>query len=169
MENDEQYEWLVKPKKKELETGFNICSSGYYDRELNVPQSRMMSRNVDAMMDEQKRIETAKIEGKRPPVDKAPDVTAEGKRPMTTGQLYDDLKNSQMRMAKVNKRDHLNEMWGVMKFGNKPQVSSYNEHHAFGEDMKKELKDKDWSNHFKWDKFKQYNEAMIIHKDSIRK
>ena len=38
---------------------------------------------------------------------------------MTTGQLYDDLKTSQLRMSKINKRDHLNEIWSVMKFNSK--------------------------------------------------
>ena len=170
MQDNENYEWLIKPKQKKLENGFNICSVGYDDKEDQVPESRMMSRNIDEMMKEAKRIETAKKEGKRPPVDKPNEATGGmGTRPMTTGQLYDDLKTQQMRMSKVNKRDHLNEMWGVMKFGNKPPTSSYKEHHAFGEEMTEELKSKDYTHHFRWDKFKEYSEAMAIHKDSIRK
>ena len=122
------------------------------------------------MMVEAKRIETAKKEGKRPPVDKpGPSGTGLGERPMTTGQLYDELKTQQKRMSKINKRDHLNEMWSVMKFGNKPATSSYKDYHSFNDDMKEELKTKDYTHHFKWDKIKAYSEAMAIHKDSIRK
>ena len=89
---------------------------------------------------------------------------------MTTGQLYDDLKTSQLRMSKINKRDHLNEIWSVMKFNSKkPITSTYKSSHAYNEDMKEELRSKDYTHHFKWDKVKEYSEAMAIHKDSIRK
>ena len=168
MTDKENYEWLVKPKAKKLHKGLNICSTGYDNESLNVPESRMMSRKVDEMMAEAKRIETAKQDGKRPPVDK-PATTGLGDRPMTTGQLYDELKTQQKRMSKINKRDHLNEMWGVMKFGSKPMNSTYKSLHSYGDDMKDEIKSKDYTHHFKWDKFKEYSEAMVIHKDSIRK
>ena len=143
----------------------NICSTGYED--YPVPESRQMSRNIEAMMEEAKRIETAKKTGERPPVDKEND--APGARPMTTGQLYDELKTSQMRMSKINKRDHLQDMWSVMKYGNKPLTSTYKDIHSFGTDMKDELRSKDYTHHFKWDKVKEYSDAMAIHKDSIRK
>ena len=107
----------------------------------------MMSKDVEEMMKEGKRLETAKKEGKRPPVDKPNDTM--GKRPMTTGQLYDDLKSQQMRMSRINKRDHLNEMWSVMKYGNKPMTSTYNATHNYEDDMEKEIMNKDYSHHFK--------------------
>mmetsp|Transcript_11908 Transcript_11908/g.13444 ORF Transcript_11908/g.13444 Transcript_11908/m.13444 type:complete len:169 (-) Transcript_11908:40-546(-) len=168
MTDKENYEWLVKPKAKKLHKGINICSTGYDDEDLNVPESRLMSKNIDAMMEEAKRIQTAKKDGKRPPVDK-PKTGKPGDRPQTTGELYDDLKLQQMRMRKINKRDHLSEMWGVMKYGSKPVASTYKTTHSFGDEMKDELKTKDYTHHFKWDKFKEYSEAMVVHKDSIRK
>ena len=92
-------------------------------------ESRKMSRKIDAMMEEAKRIETATREGRRPPIDKA--ATTDGGRPMTTGQLYDELKSEQSRMKKINKRDHLNEMWSIMKYNTKPPTSSYRDFHSF--------------------------------------
>ena len=67
----ENYEWLALPKKKELDKGLtNICSTGY--DEYTVPESRVMSKNIDALMEEAKRLQTAKEMGTRPPVDKEP-------------------------------------------------------------------------------------------------
>ena len=107
-----------------------------------------MSRKIDEMMEEAKRIETATREGRRPPIDKAHTAT-EGGRPMTTGQLYDEIKTEQIRMKKINKRDHLNEMWSIMKFSNKPLTSSYRDFHSFSDEMKTELVNQDKSHHLK--------------------
>ena len=54
------------------------------------------------------------------------------------------------------------------QFAKKPN-SSYKETHGFNEEFKKEMREKDYSYHFKQDFYTVYNEAYVKMKPHLRK
>ena len=74
-------------------------------------------------------------------------------------------------MVNSSRRDHLAEYYHKMsgfQFARKPN-SIYKDVHSYNEEFKQEMREKDYSHHFKQDFYTIYNEAYVVMKPHLRK
>ena len=71
----------------------------------------------------------------------------------------------------AGRRDHLAEYYQKMSgfsFAKKP-MSNYKDIHGYNDEFKTEMREKDYSHHFKQDFYTVYNEAYVVMKPHLRK